>query len=521
MPEVVDGRQARDPGATGEIPRFGLLMLLAAIFAAAACAIVYELLIGAVSSYFLGDSVEQFSLTIGFFLFAMGLGSWASRLVHGNLVERFVGLEIGLGLVGGLTVPCLYLAFAYTQQFRFVQIAIILIIGSLIGLELPLLTRILRGCGSLRTILSNVLSLDYFGSLVAALLFPYLLLPLLGAFHTSLAAGTINAAIGLLLLFAVRTLVRPAMALGLGIGGGLIIVTLGVLLLKGTALQEHWEASLYAETVVHSEQTRYQKVVLTQWHDEVRLYLDGHLQFSSVDEYRYHESLVQPAMALARSRERVLVIGGGDGLAVREVLKYPDVSEVDLVDIDPAVTNLARRDLRLTAINENALNFPKVRIFNEDAFTFLQRSHLPYGVIILDLPDPRFEALAKLYSVEGYRLCSRHLAVGGVVVTQATSPYYARRAYWTIASTLETAGFEVFPYHVYVPSFGEWGFHLAVRQRIDPTRISLPRRGRFFEAAMFAQMLQFPADMERLAVEPNRIDKPHIARHYREDWSAW
>jgi spermidine synthase len=299
------------------------------------------------------------------------------------------------------------------------------------------------------------------------------------------------------------------------------IVVLGLLLLSADALQERWEASLYKETVVHTEQTRYQKVVLTQWQDEVRLYLDGHLQFSSVDEYRYHESLVQPAMALTRSRERVLVIGGGDGLAVREVLKHPDVQEVELVDIDPAVTRLARRDLRLTAINKNALNYPKVRIFNEDAFAFLQRAHVPYGVIILDLPDPRFEALAKLYSVEGYRLCHRHLAMGGVLVTQATSPYYARRSYWTIAATLEAAGFEVFPYHAYVPSFGEWGFHLAAPQTIQPAQIRLPVAGRFFEESMFEHMLHFPDDMGRVTVEANRMDRPHIARYYREDWSAW
>jgi spermidine synthase len=516
MPDSVGSRDGSQ-----DISRLGLFMLLAAIFAAAGCAIVYELLIGAVSSYFLGDSVEQFSITIGCFLFAMGLGSWVSRLIEGHLIERFVGLEIALGLVGGLTVPTLYLAYAYTQQFRFVQIAIIIIIGSLIGLELPLLTRILRGGGSLRTILANVMSLDYFGSLVAALLFPYLLLPLLGAFHTSLVTGLLNTAIGLLLLVAVRSQVRPVMGGVLGSGGVLILVILAALLVNASSLQERWEASLYAETVVHSEQTRYQKVVLTEWQDEVRLYLDGHLQFSSVDEYRYHESLVQPAMALTRSRERVLVIGGGDGLAVREVLKYPDVLEVELVDIDAAVTKLARRDLRLTAINENALNYPKVRIFNEDAFAFLQQSHQPYGVIILDLPDPRFEALTKLYSVEGYRLCMRHLAMGGVVVTQATSPYYARRAYWTIAATLETAGFKVFPYHAYVPSFGEWGFHLAVRQNIDPTQITLPVLGRFFEESMFEQMLRFPADMERVAAEPNRMDRPHIARVYREDWGAW
>ena len=515
------GQTSPAAAASTEISHLALLLLLAAIFAAAACAIVYELLIGTVSSYFLGDSVEQFSVTIGCFLFAMGLGSWASRLLRDHLIERFVGLEIALGLVGGLAVPALYLAYAYTGHYRYVQITVILVIGGLIGLELPLLTRILRRSGSLRTILSDVMSLDYFGSLVAALLFPYVLLPLLGAFHTSLVAGLINAAVGLLLLVSVRSHVRPAMGLVLGTGGGLVLAILGSLSLGAGPLQQRWEASLYADAIVHSEQTPYQKVVLTQWHDQVRLYLDGHLQFSSADEYRYHESLVQPAMALTRSRERILVIGGGDGLAVREVLKHADVHEVEVVDIDPVVTRLARRDMRLTAINENALNYPKVRIFNEDAFAFLQRGHQPYGVIILDLPDPRFESLAKLYSVEGYRLCRRHLAKGGIVVTQATSPYYARRAYWTIAATLETAGFGVHSYHAYVPSFGEWGFHLAALEAVDPAMATLEVPCRFLDESMFEPMFRFPADMRRVEVEANRLDRPHIARHYREDWSAW
>ena len=103
-----------DKGAESS-SRIGQFLLLAAILVAAACAIVYELLIGSTSSYFLGDSVEQFSLTLGFFLAAMGLGSWLSRLVHRDLLVWFIALEIWLGLVGGGTVACLYLLYAYTE----------------------------------------------------------------------------------------------------------------------------------------------------------------------------------------------------------------------------------------------------------------------------------------------------------------------------------------------------------------------------------------------------------------------
>jgi len=188
----------------GTLSSLGLFLILASIFVAAACGIVYELLVGSISSYFLGNSVEQYSLTIGFFLFAMGVGSWISRAIHGNLIRRLVALELWLGLFGGLTVPALYLANAYTSVYKYLMLVIILIIGTLIGLEIPLLTRILRRHGSLRTILSNVLSVDYVGALVAAVLFPFFCLPVLGAFHTSLLAGALNVAAGSAILFAVR-----------------------------------------------------------------------------------------------------------------------------------------------------------------------------------------------------------------------------------------------------------------------------------------------------------------------------
>ena len=209
-------------------------------------------------------------------------------------------------------------------------------------------------------------------------------------------------------------------------------------------------------------------MVLTQWKEEISLFLDGHLQFSSSDEYRYHEALVHPAMSLAGSRDRVLIIGGGDGLSAREVLKYPDVAEVDLVDMDEAVTNLARRDVRMTNLNRNSLNRPEVRILNEDAFRFIQQDLISYGVIIVDLPDPRFDSLGKLYSVEGYRILRRHLARGGMLATQATSPYFTRKTFWSIGKSLAEAGLRAVPYRVPVPSLGEWGFFIAADAAAPP-----------------------------------------------------
>ncbi len=502
-------------------PRFsplGLFLLLAAVLAVAVCSIIYELLIGSISSYFLGDSVEQFSLTIGFFLFAMGVGSWLTRWIREQLLARLIALELWLGLVGGASVAVLYVAYADGQHYRYWMVLLTVLIGTLIGLELPLLTRLLQNYGSLRSTLANVLSLDYLGALVAALLFPYVLLPALGNLHTGLLTGLVNALVGAGLLWNCWPQLTPGWRRGLAVQAALILGALAGLLSTAEGLLERWESGLYTDRIVYSQQSQYQKIVLTRWGQDLRLYLDGHLQFASVDERRYHESLVHPAMSLAANHQRVLILGGGDGLTAREVLKYPQVEQVDLVDLDPAMTNLARRYLPLTELNNNALNHPRVHIQNQDAFTFLAAAQVPYGVIVLDLTDPRSEAIGKLYSVEGYQRCRRLLGPGGVLVTQATSPYHARRAFWCIGASLEEAGFQVYPYHVLVPSFGEWGFYLAAMAPLDlePLKLEVPLV--FLRPELWPGMRVFDPDMARLPVEANRLDRPMVARYYRDEW---
>jgi spermidine synthase len=499
-------------------------LLLAAIFSASACAIVYQLLIGSTSAYFLGDSVQQFSVTIGVFLAAMGIGSWLSRAVVDRLLERFIAFELWLAAVGGCCVPVLYFAYLYTGHFRYVMILLIVAVGTLVGLELPLLTRMLQHHGGLRTVLSNVLSIDYLGSLLAALLFPYLLLPFLGAFNTSLVTGLLNVCVGLALLIGFWSQLAPR-SRRLLVGLVAVITSgLGTTLAIAEPLRGRLESDLYTDQIIYSERSQYQQIVLTQWQDELRLYLDRHLQFSSADEYRYHESLVHPAMALSHHPKRVLLIGGGDGLSVREVLRHEGVERVDLVDLDPAITDLAKRDVRLTRLNDNALSRPKVRIFNEDGFSFLERAHEAYGVIILDLPDPRDEALSKLYSVEAYHLCARHLSPGGVVVTQASSPYYARTSFWSIAETMVASGLRVVPYHTLVPSLGEWGFVAgSIGGGPEPTEVNFDVSDlRYITPELFRQMQSFPIDMRRpTEVVVNRLDRPVLARQYRQDWSRW
>jgi spermidine synthase len=277
------------------------------------------------------------------------------------------------------------------------------------------------------------------------------------------------------------------------------------------------EEGIYADRIIHAESTPYQRIVITRWRDDIRLFLNGNLQFSSRDEYRYHEALVHPAMAAHGAPRRVLVLGGGDGLAVREVLKYPGVEHVTLVELDPHMTRLFAQDARLVALNAGALGSPKLRIVNADAYTWLETNAEYFDVIVVDFPDPTNFSLGKLYSTSFYQRADEHLAAGGFMVVQTTSPLIARKSFWTVATTLEAVGLRTTPYHAHVPSFGEWGFIIAGR-RPWSTPAVLPAGLRFLTVEGLPALLQFPPDMARVAAEPNRLSNQVLVSTFEEEW---
>jgi spermidine synthase len=449
----------------------------------------------------------------------MGIGSWLSRLVQDRLLEVFLTIELALGVLGGFAAALLNAAYAAVpQSYTLIMIALLLLLGSLIGLEVPLLTRIAADYGSLRDTVANVLTFDYIGALAAALLFPLLLLPVLGIMKTSFVVGAFNILIVALNLYIFWYRLKGRGGFVLGIGAALLLLGLGFAQsAQAVALFEH---RLYQDKILHAEQSRFQRVVVTQYRDDLRLFLDRELQFSSRDEYRYHEALVHPAMALAANREHVLIIGG-DGLGAREVLKYADMQQVTLVDLDPAVTRLGQEFGPLVRLNAGALNDPRVRVVNADGYRFLTDSSDLYQVILIDLPDPRTESLARLYSREFYGLIGRHLAPGGMMVTQAASPYFAHKAYWCIVHTIQAAGFTVQPYHTYVPSFGEWGFVLASNVRYDWDGMALDVPLRYLEPALLPRMRQFDADMAQTPTSISTQDTAAVWRYYLEDWRRW
>lgn len=498
-------------------------VLIGSILIAGLCSIIYELLISTTASYFLGDSIRQFSITIGLYMAAMGLGSWLSRWINGNLLLAFIAVELVLGLIGGLSVPFMYLAYAFTDLIQPTMILLIVLVGTLTGLEVPLLTRILENQDILAKNLSNVLSLDYLGALLATLAFPFLVLPWMGVFQSSLVFGLLNIALGLLnLWYFAPQLALPRRRI-LGLSGLTVTAFLVLLLVFSKGLLDQWSNSLYGDRIVYREQTPYQTIVMTRYKEDLRLFLNGNLQFSSIDEYRYHEALVHVPLSQHPAPKRVLLLGAGDGLAVRELLKYPAVETITLVDLDPAMVALARQDPRLRALNGNSLNDPRVTTVAEDAMVYLDRGQQRFDVILADLPDPNNVSLARLYSREFYRLVRQHLAPGGIFTTQATSPYFATEAFWSVKASLDAAGYpQVVPYHVQVPSFGEWGFVYARVAEGSLTPKPIEVETRYLDQTTVAEALTFERDLRPTgSVAVSSLDSPTIHDYYMDSWSYW
>ena len=496
------------------------LLLLGGTFAIAVCGLIYELLLGTLSSYLLGDSVLEFSLVIGLFMTAMGLGSWLSRFTRRDLPGTFIRVQIGVGLIGGLSSLVLFFAFVQLESYRPLLLLCGGLIGMLVGLEIPLVVRLLERLRNLRVNISNVLTADYAGALAASLVFPLVLVPQLGLVRTGLAFGLLNLFVASLAIWTFREeLDHP---LRLGFTTGIATCLLAFLLVQAPGITRFYEDRLYQDEIVYAESSPYQRLVLTRNGERLRLFLNGALQFDSLDEYRYHESLVHPALSLAPRHEHILILGGGDGLAAREVLRRRDVGRVTLVDLDPMVTDLFARNPLLRRLNEDALNHPQLTVINQDAQRFLENAEQLFDVIIADLPDPRTLGLSKLYTLSFYRLLFSKLSAAGVLVTQATSPLYAREAYWCIHDTISAAGeLQVQPYHAYIPSFGDWGFVLASRQRIDWDRVQPPADNRFLTPENTSDLIRFPPDIAPIQVELNRISDHALVRYYEAGWSRW
>ncbi len=514
-------------------PRHFGLALKIALFATGCAGIVAEFVLSTLATYLIGNAIFQWTVVMSLMLFAMGVGSRASRFFRNHLLDTFILTEFTLSILCAVSAVLAYTAAGYSECSHGVIYLLALAIGGLIGLEIPLVTRMNETYEELRINISGVMEKDYYGALLGGLAFAFLALPFLGLTYTPIILGTINFLVASLILWRFNPLLRRRKTLVSCFTG-----TLAFLILLGIFAEPvitYGEQRRYVDKVMYSTQTPFQKIVMTQWRDHHWLYINDQEQFSTYDEERYHEPLVHPAMGLTPDPGRVLILGGGDGLALREVLKYDAVEEVTLVDLDPAMTALAASHPVLTLINRGAFSDPRVRVVNADAARFLADSDRLFGVILIDLPDPDSVDLMHVYSGAFYRMVRRHLIRGGVFVTQATSPYFSKKAFQCILKTVRNAGFAALPYHNQVPTMGEWGWVLGVDQS-ETGEAELKRRAmgldfqgvrtRFLNGDAMVAMLHFGKGvLEETAladIRPNTKVNPVLYRYYLDgSWGVY
>jgi spermidine synthase len=493
-------------------------LLLISVFVVATCGLIYELVAGTLASYLLGDSVTQFSTIIGTYLFAMGIGSYLSRFLKSNLLSWFISIELLVGMVGGFSAGILFILFEQVVYFRVILYTLVILTGTFVGLELPLLMRILKDRIEFSDLVSRIFTFDYIGALFASLLFPLLFIPHLGLLRTSFFFGFLNVVVAWIVAYKFRDEIRTYRQLKWSAILCLMLLAAGFILSeKLTALAE---SLTYPDKVVYARSSPYQRIVLTHSAMDWRLFLNGNLQFSSADEYRYHEALVHPGLAQMKAPKHVLVLGGGDGMAVREILKYTSVETITLVDLDKVMTDLFQSNTALMKLNHQSLTSPRVRVINTDAFVWIREHQKTFDFIVVDFPDPSNYSLGKLYTVSFYKELYRILAPQGCLVIQSTSPFVAKKSFWIIDRTLRQSGFLTTPYHCYVPSFGEWGFVLGYKESLSQ-HFNLPGNLRFVNEETIRQMENFPPDM-RVAESPyNTLNNQVLVNTFEKEWADY
>ncbi|MGP3926557.1 polyamine aminopropyltransferase [Streptomyces sp. 8N616] len=475
---AVRPRERQGPAPLPVPAGLGRFLVLAAVFVCAACGLVYELELVALASYLSGDSVTQASVVLSVMVSAMGVGSLLAKRLRCRPVAGFGGVEAVLALVGGSSAMALYAAFAWLGQSRAVMVAFSAAIGVLIGAEVPLLMTLIQRIRKQDAggAVADLFAADYVGALAGGLAFPFLLLPALGQPRGALLTGAVNALAGgavVLWLFRRDLTVRARWLL---LGANVLVLAL---LAAGTVLTEPFERAarraVYGADVRVAVGTGVQEVVVTGGAGR-SVFVDGRLRVSGRDALRCHEALVHPAMA--GPHRRILVLGGGDGIALREVLRHPDVAAVTLVEPDPELVRLARTDPGLSALNGDAFGDRRVRVVAADPFDWLREAvrqgQGPYEAVLSDLPDPDLTPSTKLYSQEFYGLVRRVMVPDGRFAVHAGRTSVRPRVFWTVDATLRSAGLRTAPYWTAGPR-GRGFVMASAGQR--PVRLELARHG--------------------------------------------
>lgn len=504
-------------------------LLKVSIFATGLSGIVAEYVLATMASYFLGDSVFQWTIILSLMLFSMGLGSRFSKKITRRLVEYYIGLELILSLITSFSVLLVYTVMPYTASLDVIIYGLSCIVGFLIGMEIPLVTRINQEYEELKTNISGMMENDYYGSLVGGLFFAFIGIRFLGLTFTPFVVGGINLVMAIILYFGFRNLLIEkkkllmfsSVVVGLFIGG----------ISFSRPIVEYGNQSRFNEKVVFSKQTPYQQITITEWQGKHQLYLNQGKQLSTFDEWLYHEPLVHPVMTLTQGKVDVLVMGAGDGCAVRELLKYDRVATITLVDLDSVMTTIAKEHPIFKKLNKDALLSKKVNVVNTDAFHYLETTDAMYDVIIADFPDPRSVEINKLYTYEFYKLCGHRLRKNGALITQSTSPYYTTHTFRCIEKTMGRAGFNTLPIHNHVYSFGEWSWIIGSKQldenqlkeKVNQAEIEEVEDLKWMTPDALRLLTSFGKDLIEVdtnKLEINTMHNPTAYKYYENgDWS--
>ncbi|MEM9804287.1 MAG: polyamine aminopropyltransferase [Cyanobacteria bacterium P01_D01_bin.56] len=512
------------PESSESLSRKQFWLLLATAAVSSSCGLAAELLLGTLASYLVGNQALAYGVAVGGFLAAMGIGSYLSQFIFARgdrnqqyhyLLTSFIKVELSIAPLTALLPLGLFALFVAGGPVWIGLGLATLLLGMLAGMEVPLITRLVELDQELRNAIAQVLAWDYVGALIGALAFPAILLPTVGLFPAAALIGALPAA----MVFILGNNF-PRMG-SWRRWGGLLVIGLCAFSLCALPLGNRLEDNLYGAPIMLRTQSAYQRIVVTRQAKDVRLFLDGDLQLSTWDEYRYHEALVHPAMSASPNRRRVLLLGAGDGMALREILKWPEAEQILVIELDPSVVNVAQRYPALVAANENSFDDPRVKVLHGDAFQLVSQLSNKFDVIIADFPDPDQAVVAKLYSKGFYQQIEQQLADAGIFVTQASSPFFAPKVFACITETLKTANLNTYPYTVSVPSFGPWGFVMASRQSIDTEALELPVSTQFLTASLMHNLFTLPKDIQVEAVKINRLANPIIVKYQSDPRWAW
>ena len=546
------------------------IVLIGTMGIVAGCGLIYEYLMAHYAGRILGAVEPTIYAMIGLMIVAMGVGAFLAKWVS-SIFRGFAWLEVSIGLIGGFSVLLLSaaVAFAYSlpewlRSVYNVDAGVVLegglfaalktfssvlpfllgfVLGLLIGMEIPLIARVRERVhdAHLPHNLGTMYGADYIGAGVGAAVWVLVCLKL-PIVYAAVGTATANVVAGVVFLTVYRREVRPAR--GLWAAHALLVALLAVLAMFGSRWIADLSDTLFRDRVAYHLQTPYQNIVLTKRHvsggrpDILSLYINGRLQFASNDERIYHAYLTTPPMLAAYRRERLLVLGGGDGLALRDLLRWSPQA-VTLIDIDPAMLGLfAGRDgdaprwlsRALTTRNDDAFDDPRLTVIEGDAFIEVERfaaTDERFDVVVVDLPDPNHPDLNRLYSDYFYARVRAIMSPDGAIAVQSTSPYHAKEAFLSIGKTLSHAGFVVSQYHANVPSFGEWGWTLGtVTGKSGPQRIQALDVGEtpdgWLDGPRIAAAFQFPPRYfdELPRIDVNRLGSHTVFNYHQDAWAS-